>query len=148
MKRLARSAIVEHDVHRLYAIVEDIEAYPRFLPWCVAAEVHERGLGSTRATLTVGMRGLKQSFTTQNANLRDEAIHMRLVHGPFRHFVAAWHFKALGPHACRIEFALEYEFSNRALAKLLEPLFHNIADTMVDAFTRRADALHGAHHPG
>lgn len=148
MKRLSRSAIVEHDVHKLYALVEDIEAYPRFLPWCVRAEVHERGLASTRATLTVGLRGLRQSFTTQNTNRRDEGIDMRLVHGPFRHFTAAWRFKALAPGACRIEFHLEYEFSNRALAKLLEPLFRNIADTMVDAFTRRANEVHGQRQPG
>jgi ribosome-associated toxin RatA of RatAB toxin-antitoxin module len=149
MKRLSRSAILEHDVHKLYGLVEDIEEYPRFLPWCARAEVHERGLGSTRATLTVGVRGVRQSFTTQNTNRRDEGIDMRLVHGPFRHFIASWRFKALAPGACRIEFTLEYEFSNRGLAKLLEPLFNNIADTMVDAFTRRADEVYGRqHHPG
>jgi ribosome-associated toxin RatA of RatAB toxin-antitoxin module len=143
MKRITRSAIVGHDVHKVYALVERIEDYPRFLPWCVRAEVHERSLGSARATLTVGVRGLRQSFTTQNVNRRDESIDMRLVHGPFRHFSAVWRFKALAPGACTIEFSLEYQFSNRALGKVLEPLFDNIADTMVDAFTRRADELYG-----
>jgi ribosome-associated toxin RatA of RatAB toxin-antitoxin module len=143
MKRIARSAIVEHSAATLYALVEGIESYPEFLPWCLEAIVEERGIMTTRATLTVGVRGLKQSFTTQNENRPGESIEMRLLHGPFRHFRGAWRFIALGPDACRIEFSLEFQFASRALAKLLEPLFEQIADTMVDAFKRRADEVYG-----
>ena len=138
MKRIARSALVEHAAREMFDLVEDIESYPKFLPWCLDATVHERSAAATRATLTVGMRGLRQSFTTHNENHPGEAIAMRLVRGPFRHFSAAWRFTPLSPQASRIEFSLEYEFASRALAKLLEPLFEHIADTMVDAFTRRA----------
>ena len=143
MKRISRSAIVEHSAAEIYALVEDIESYPRFLPWCLETEVLERTPGATRARLVAGMRGLRQSFTTQNANRSGESIDMRLLEGPFKHFGAAWRFSALAPQACRIDFALEYEFSSRALAKLLEPLFDRIADTMVDAFAKRADEIHG-----
>ena len=142
MKKILRSSIFEHSAGELYALVEDIEAYPRFLPWCLATRV-ERAASGTRATLTVGMRNLRQSFTTQNENRPGESIDMRLVEGPFRRFGATWRFRALPGHACKIEFSLEYEFASAALAKLLEPLFDRIADTMVDAFTRRADELHG-----
>ena len=143
MKKIARSAIVEHSAQELYAIVEDIEAYPRFLPWCLETHVERSGAG-TRATLTVGMHGLRQSFTTQNDNRPAEAIDLRLVEGPFQRFAASWRFLPLAGDACKIEFSLEYEFASAALARLLEPLFDRIADTMVDAFTRRADDLHGA----
>ena len=143
MKRIARSAIVERAAAELYALVEDIERYPQFLPWCLATRVHERGLRGTRATLTVGLRGLKQSFTTQNENRPGEAIDLRLVEGPFRRFAAAWRFTPLAPAACRIDFSLEYEFSSRALARLLAPLFDQIADTTVDAFIRRAEEVYG-----
>jgi ribosome-associated toxin RatA of RatAB toxin-antitoxin module len=138
MKQVARSAIVEHSAAEMYALIEDIEAYPDFLPWCAAAVVHERRPGATKATLTVGARGLRHSFTTQNENRPDEAIDMRLVEGPFRRFAGQWRFVPLGPHACRIEFSLRYEFSSRALGRLLAPLFDGIADSMVDAFVRRA----------
>ena len=143
MKKIARSAIVEHSAKELYALVEDIEAYPRFLPWCVDTRVHERGAGGTRATLTVGLRGLRQSFTTQNENRPLQAIDLRLVEGPFRHFGAAWRFTPLSAGACKIEFSLEYDFASRAIARVLEPLFDRIADTMVDAFTRRANEIYG-----
>jgi len=111
----------------------------------VRSAIVERSAHSARATLTVGVAGLRQSFTTQNENRPGESIDMRLVEGPFRHFAAAWRFSALSPQACRIDFSLEYEFSSRALARVLEPLFDRIADTMVDAFARRAAQLHGAH---
>jgi ribosome-associated toxin RatA of RatAB toxin-antitoxin module len=143
MKRVARSAIVEHAAAEMFALVDNVEAYPRFLPWCLATTVHERTASATRATLVVGLRGLKQSFTTQNENRPGEAIDMRLVEGPFRRFAAAWRFVALAPGACRIEFSLEFEFATPALGRLLEPLFEHIADNMVGAFTRRADEVYG-----
>ncbi len=140
MKKISRSALVEHSARRLYEIVEDIEAYPRFLPWCLEARARREG-GATQATLTVGIGGLRQSFTTRNENRPGESISMALVEGPFRHFSAGWRFQPLSDAACKVEFSMEYDFSSRALARLLEPLFEHIADTMVDAFTRRADSL-------
>lgn len=145
MKHIARSAIVEHSAADLYALVERIEAYPEFLPWCRAAHVHERSTpGKTRATLEVGLKGVAHSFTTENRNRPGKAIDMRLVEGPFRHFSAVWKFTPLGPRAAKIEFEMAYEFGSAALARLLEPLFQHIADTMVDAFTRRAKVVYGA----
>lgn len=142
MKRIARSAIVEHRAEHMYALVSDIESYPRFLPWCQAARVEASTPLGVRASLTIGMRGLRTSFTTQNENRPGEAIDMRLLHGPFRRFAAAWRFKALSETACGIEFSLEYELAG-PLARMLAPLFDRIADTMVDAFTRRAEEIYG-----
>jgi len=142
MKRIARSAIVEHSASQMYALVEGIEDYPSFLPWCAAAEVHERHPGRTRATLTARLGALKQSFTTENENRAGEAINMRLVKGPFRRFASEWRFVPLGERASRIEFTLQYEFASRTLGRLLAPLFDGIADSMVDAFVRRADEVY------
>jgi ribosome-associated toxin RatA of RatAB toxin-antitoxin module len=142
MKRIARSAIVEHSAAEMYALVEDVESYPRFLPWCTAAEVHERRPGMTKATLSAGVGGLSHSFTTLNENRPGEAIDMRLVEGPFLHFEAQWRFVPLSGHACRIEFSMQYEFSSRTLGRLLAPLFDGMADSMVEAFVRRAAEPH------
>jgi len=86
---------------------------------------------------------VRRSFTTQNENRPGEAIDLRLVEGPFKAFAAAWRFTPLGAAGCRIDFSLDYEFASRALGRLLEPLFDRIANTMVDAFARRAEELHG-----
>ena len=143
LKRVVRSAIVEHSAAAIYSLVDDIESYPDFLPWCRGAKVLERGPTRTVATLTVGVRGIRQAFTTQNANRPGEGIELQLVKGPFTRFAAAWRFAPLDQHAARIEFSMEYQFSSKVLGKMLEPLFDHIADTMVTAFSRRADQLYG-----
>lgn len=142
MRRIARSAVLAHSAPQMYALVADIESYPRFLPWCLAARVEERAPERVRATLSIGLRGVRTSFTTQNDNRPGEAIDMRLVRGPFRAFAAAWRFTPLSAQSCRIEFTVEYAFAGGLLARMMEPLFDGIADSMVDAFSRRAEEVY------
>src|SRR4030095_8399029 len=104
MKRIARSAIVEHSAEEMFALVDDVESYPRFLPWCTAASVEARSPERVRATLTAGMRGLRHSFTTENELHPGEAMEMRLVKGPFRRFAAAWRLQPLSAADCEGEF--------------------------------------------
>jgi len=137
MKRISRSAIVESSAEAFYALAEDVESYPSFLPWCAAAEVRERTPGRTVATLTLGVKGVRQSFTTENTNVPGRSIDMQLLEGPFKHFSAAWRFAPLGANAVKVEFSLAYEFSSRIVAAALDPVFSRIADSTVDAFTKR-----------
>ena len=137
MKRISRSAIVECGAMDFYALVEAIECYPDFLPWCAASEVRERTPGRTVAMLTLAVKGVRQSFTTENTNLPGQSIDMRLIEGPFKRFAATWRFTPLGAGACKAEYSMEYEFSNRLVAAVLEPVFRRIADGTVDAFTKR-----------
>jgi len=142
MKRIVRSAIVECSAEHFYAMVEDIEAYPQFLPWCAAAKVHERTPSRTVATLTLSAKGIRHSFTTENSNVPGRSIDMRLREGPFRHFSAAWRFKPLAESATQAAFSLEYEFSSRIIATALDPLFSRLADGTVDAFAKRVADAH------
>jgi ribosome-associated toxin RatA of RatAB toxin-antitoxin module len=137
MKRILRSAIVECSALEFYGLAEAIESYPAFLTWCTAAEVLERKPGRTVARLTLGVPGVKQSFMTENTNVPGQSIDMRLLEGPFSHFAAAWRFTPLGPEACKAEYSMEYEFSSLLVAAALEPVFKRIADSTVDAFTKR-----------
>jgi ribosome-associated toxin RatA of RatAB toxin-antitoxin module len=141
MKHIARSALVECSAEAFYALVEDIESYPSFLPWCAAAEVKERSPGRTVATLMLAAKGLRQSFTTENSNQPGRGIDMRLLEGPFKRFSAHWRFTPLAPDAAKAEFTLNYEFSSRVVAALLSPVFSRLADDTVTAFARRAAAL-------
>lgn len=138
MKRISRSAIVECSAGAFYALVEDIESYPNFLPWCSGAQVRERSPGRTVATLTLAAKGLKHAFTTENTNVPGRSIDLRLVEGPFRHFRAAWRFASLGADAAKVEFSMEYEFAGAIVGRLLAPLFSRMADVTVEAFVARA----------
>jgi ribosome-associated toxin RatA of RatAB toxin-antitoxin module len=142
MITISRQALVPYGAAEMYELVDDVESYPRFLPWCRAVEVTLREPERTVATLHVDFRGVRQSFTTENTHCRAERIAMRLVRGPFRHLEGEWRFAPLGEAGCRIDFALAYQLAGPVVARLAGPVFDHIANTFVDAFVRRADALH------
>jgi ribosome-associated toxin RatA of RatAB toxin-antitoxin module len=142
MITVSRQALVPYGAAEMYELVDDVESYPRFLPWCRTVEVALREPGRTVATLHVDFRGVRQSFTTENTQRHGERIGMRLVRGPFRHLAGEWRFAQLGEAGCRIDLELAYEFASPVLARLAGPLFDHIANTFVDAFVRRAGALH------
>jgi len=138
MPAVDRSALVGHSARDMFALVEDVESYPLFLPWCERATVAAREANRTVATLYLDFHGLKERFTTENSVRPGEFIHMKLVSGPFRSLEGSWRFIALAEDACKVEFSLRYEFSSPILEKLIGKVFHRVADNFVDAFVRRA----------
>jgi ribosome-associated toxin RatA of RatAB toxin-antitoxin module len=139
---VSRQALVGYGAAEMYALVEDVEAYPRFLPWCSAVEVSVREPARTVATIHIDFRGVRQQFTTENANEPGERIEMRLVRGPFRALHGEWRFVQLGEAGCRVDFDLAYQLASPVLDRLVGPVFNQIATSFVDAFVRRADSLH------
>jgi ribosome-associated toxin RatA of RatAB toxin-antitoxin module len=139
-----RSVLASYAAGEMYALVDDVESYPQFLPWCESTQIVVREPGRTVATIRANYHGLRQEFTTQNANRPGERIDITLVSGPFRTLCGHWQFTPLGERGCRIEFRLEYEFASRILEKLAGPMFHHIADSFVDAFVQRAERKFGA----
>jgi len=143
MALVNKSVLIEYSAAQMYALVEDVAAYPEFLPWCGRAEILRREGEITRAAITIDFRGIKQRFSTENRAQPPQLIEMSLVDGPFRQLDGSWRFKALGDDACKIEFRLHYEFSSKLLEKIVGPVFHFIASTFVDAFVKRAQQLYG-----
>ena len=143
MAVVEKSVLVAYSADEMFFLVDAVESYPQFLPWCAGAEVSHRDAETTRATLHINYRGVRQSFTTENRKEAPRRMSVRLVEGPFRILDGEWEFKALGDTACRIDFRLHYEFSSKVLEALIGPVFSHIANTMVDAFVRRAEKRHG-----
>ena len=126
----------------MYALVERVEDYPAFLPWCGGAEVVRESDERVVATILIDFHGLKQRFTTTNLQRPHEAISMRLRDGPFSKLEGEWRFHALRPGACKVEFSLEYAFAGGLLGRALAPVFDSIARSFIDAFVRRADEVY------
>lgn len=143
MALVEKSVLVGFSAERMYRLVDDVERYPEFLPWCGGTRVELRDAGLTRASILIDYHGIKQSFKTENRTLPPESIEIRLVSGPFRQLDGLWRFTPLAPDACKIEFCLRYEFANRLLEKLVGPVFKHIAGTMLEAFLQRAERLYG-----
>ncbi|MBL8518352.1 MAG: type II toxin-antitoxin system RatA family toxin [Betaproteobacteria bacterium] len=141
MPTVRRSVLVAHRAVSMFELVDRVEDYPRFLPWCGGSAVLARDARITRARIDIDFRGLRQSFTTENAKTPGESIRLRLVEGPFSALHGSWTFQALSPAASKVTLELDYAFGNVALEKVVGPVFSIITETMVDRFVARADAL-------
>ncbi len=143
MNIVSRSALVQFSAKQMFDLVEGVEQYPQFLPWCSGTSVTHRDLQVTHATISINYRGIKQSFSTKNLKQPPERMSLQLVEGPFQALDGEWLFTPLRADACRIDFRLSYQFSSALLEKLVGPVFGHIAGTMVDAFLKRADQVYG-----
>ncbi|MDB5797835.1 MAG: Oligoketide cyclase/lipid transport protein [Paucimonas sp.] len=138
-----KSVLVGYSAEQMFELVDKVEDYPKFLPWCGGVEVKERSADRLVATLTINYHGVRQSFTTENTNTRPTGMKMRLLEGPFRQLDGTWTFKPLRADACKVEFDLHYEFSSRLLDQIIGPVFNMIANSFVDSFSKRAEAVYG-----
>ena len=143
MTHIKRSALVMHTQEQMFNIVNDVNAYPEFLPWCASTEVHHEDDKSIEATLHLAKAGLKYSFTTFNHLERPEKMEITLVKGPFSTLSGVWTFQKLSDEACKVNLDLNFEFAGRLTALAMSKVFNQVAATMVDAFVQRADAIHG-----
>ena len=137
-----KTVFLSYSAEQMFELVAKIEDYPKFLPWCGGVKVEPAG-EHVVATLDINYHGLVQSFTTSNTNTAPTQIKMKLVNGPFKSLDGTWHFKALRADACKVEFDLHYEFSNKVLEQLIGPVFGAIANSMVDSFCKRAETVYG-----
>jgi len=142
MNRVEKTVLVNHSAAQMFALVDAVEDYPKFLPWCGGVDLLERSETSTSATLHINYHGLKQNFTTQNSKSFPHSMTIQLKDGPFKHLDGDWHFVKLQPNACKIIFRLNYEFANSILEKLISPVFNHIAATFVDGFVAHADKIY------
>jgi ribosome-associated toxin RatA of RatAB toxin-antitoxin module len=138
-----KSVFLGYSAKQMFDLVDRVEDYPKFLPWCGGVEVRERGENSVVASVGINFHGVKQSFTTANTNTPPSAIKMNLVDGPFKTLNGTWTFKALRDDACKVELDLQYEFSSRLLEQVIGPVFGMIANSMVDSFCKRAETVYG-----
>ena len=141
MKHVVRSILVPHSAAKMYALVNDVPSYPKFLPWCGGGRVTELTETQMQAAVDIAYMGVRQTFTTKNALLKDERIDMTLVSGPFSKLTGQWRFTQLGDAGCKVEFDLNYAFEG-IIGAVVAPVFDRIAASFVDAFVRRADELH------
>jgi len=134
-----RSALVEQPASRMFELIEAVEHYPQFVPWCVHTEVLARDAETISARIKVGYRGITIEFTTRNRKNAPRWMSIDSDDGPFRRFHGEWHLTELGPTACRIDFELSCEFA-AGMAALTAPVMHHVASNLVHAFVQHAEA--------
>lgn len=143
MNKLNRHAIVPFSARQMFELVDHIEAYPAFLPWCQEAVIKERTEREVIATLQIAWKGVHKTFTTRNILDPYGRMQIQLLDGPLKQLNGIWQFHTLSDVASKVTLDLEFEFSGSWIDTLFQPIFQQIANTLVEAFCKRAVELYG-----
>jgi ribosome-associated toxin RatA of RatAB toxin-antitoxin module len=146
MKTVHKSVLIWYSAEEMFALVTDVARYPEFLPWCDHASVLAQDEHGMNAEIGIAFAGIRQVFKTRNEHVPGREVRMQLIEGPFSQLDGHWKFIPLGEgtqRACKVELELRYGFDNAALGALVGPVFDKIAGSLVDAFVKRAERIHG-----
>lgn len=133
-----------YSADEMFRLVDDVSAYAEFLPWCNRSEVLSRSGNEVEATLELHKGKVSKTFTTRNTLKQDEAIDIELLGGPFRHLSGGWRFDPLGEEGCKVSLDLEFAFESRMVDMMFGAFFEETCNSLVDAFTRRAETVYGS----
>lgn len=142
MAVIEKSVLIARTAQQMFDLVDRVEDYPKFLPWCGGTELIERNDKITAARLHINFRGIKAQFATENPKDPPHWMNIQLREGPFRRLDGGWRFTALGDAGCKVEFRLNYEFSSSVLEKVLGAVFSHIVGTFVESFVKRAHEVY------
>ena len=137
------SRFVPYPAELMYAVVSDVENYPKFLPWVVALRVLARRDNGLTAEMAVGYGALRERYTSDIA--LDEGartVDVTQTIGPFKVLENHWRFTPNG-EGCDIEFSIRFEFKSRLLQGVAGAKFEKAMLKMTDAFVARAKTLQG-----
>ena len=142
MPQISRTALVPYSAEQMYQLVNDVKSYPEFLPGCTGSRVIDASANQMTAAVDVSKAGISKTFTTRNTLTDNQTILMQLVDGPFKKLMGGWKFTPLSEDACRIEFQLDFEFTNKLIELAFGRIFKELAGSMVQAFTTRAKEVY------
>ena len=143
MATVKKSALVLYSAADMYALVSAVEIYPQFLPWCRSASIINHTEDEVRATIEMAKGRVHKAFTTLNRMQKHKMIEIRLLEGPFQRLEGYWRFEPLRATASKVSLDMEFEFSNPLVRMAIEPVFKQIANSLVDAFCKRAVDVYG-----
>ena len=132
-----------YSAKQLYDLVENVEAYPKFLPWCRGCRITHREGNVFYADLIIGYKLLRESFSSRVTALEPYHIHVEYLSGPMKHLSNHWRFLPEEDGTCTIDFYVEFEFQNPILQNLINVFFNEAVKRMVAAFETRAKQLYG-----
>lgn len=143
MQQIQRSVQMPYSNEKIFALVNDIAAYPQFLPWCGGAKILLAEENNLTAEIIITKGPIRVGFTTKNKLSPPSRIDMQLVNGPFKQLTGCWMFEAIADDACKVSLQVSFEFSNRLLAMSVGAVFEQIMASLVDAFLVRAKQVYG-----
>ncbi len=142
MTTVNKRTVVAYSCEKMYTLVNDVAAYPEFLPWCEQVDILIQDEEEVRVTLTLSRGGIHKAFTTHNRMQKNKMIELKLVDGPFKHLEGFWRFEEIDENTCAVSLDLEFEFHNIIMEFAMGSVFTQVANTMLDAFCERAKVVY------
>lgn len=143
MRYIKRSALVPYSPDQMFDIVNDVERYGEFLPWCERGQILSQTAVEMVAAVELKASGMKQAFTTRNRLDRPNSIKMSRESGVLTSLSGEWIFTALGDDGCKLALELEFDMPMSIAMIGGAKMFDNAADKMVEVFCDRAVQLYG-----
>lgn len=143
MPEINKTLLVPYSAMQMYNVVNHVQEYPEFLPWCEDTVIIERSDIKQVASIILAWSGLRKKFTTKNTMNPGKEIQLELVDGPFSEFLGDWQFQDLGDMGSKVIFKLNFKFSTGILDLAFNKVFTKISEDMVDAFYKRAIHIYG-----
>ena len=143
MTRISKKANVKYSANQMYMLVNDIESYPNFLPWCTNSIVTNYGDNELVASVSISIGKIKKIFVTKNTMQQDSSISMELIEGPFKKLNGKWKFKNNLDSGSTVSLEMQFEFKNKLLRYTFGTAFKKITDSLVNAFIERANVIYG-----
>jgi ribosome-associated toxin RatA of RatAB toxin-antitoxin module len=143
MAHINRSALLPYPAQAMYDLVNDIEAYPKYMEGCVGATILRRDTDVIEARLDLARGAIRYSFSTRNHLDAPKSIRMELIDGPFTQFEGRWFFQSLGDNACKVILDLQFSMASKLGSLAARKLFDGVANNLVDALCNRARAVYG-----
>ncbi len=143
MTTITRSSLLSYTPKQMYDLVNDIEAYSKFLPWCNNSRIISKYGNTIDASLDLAQGGICHTFSTSNKLTEDELISIKLIDGPFKHLEGHWQFKPIAHDAgCQVKLYINFTFSNSIISMALEPIFTQISSSLIHSFCKRAQDIY------
>ena len=143
MRTVKKTALVTFTARQMFELVDDVDRYDEFLPWCTRSEVLNRTEETVDATLELQHGKINKTFTTRNSRTPFSVLKLELLNGPFSSLDGGWQFDELGEAGCKVTLDLRFEFESRVVDMMFGAFFESACDSLVDAFTRRAEETYG-----
>lgn len=135
--------IVPYSAEQLFDLVADIEKYPEFLPWCIAARINEKTGDEIEADVVIGYKMFREKFSSRVHTMRATSISVEYLQGPMRHLHNKWEFKDVSRGQCQIDFFVDFTMKSKFLEGIVDQFFHKALVKMINAFEARALEVYG-----
>jgi ribosome-associated toxin RatA of RatAB toxin-antitoxin module len=140
--RINKKTNVKFSANQMYSLVNDIETYSDFLPWCTDANIISSDEATLTASISISVGRIKKIFTTLNTMREGISINMTLIKGPFKELNGQWIFQDNSEGGSTVSLEMQFEFKNKLLKYTFGTAFKKAINSLVDAFIERANIIY------